>query len=282
MCFKYHTKNFIQETFIKIIFLISLMIKKIDNLILVGTSHVSKESIETVKKVIDEYQPSVIGIELDIDRLKKVLNEDQEEEKKEKFSFSQVRALGLFGYMFAKFGAYLQKKIGNSLGIKPGEDMRSTYLYGKENNIPVSLIDIPIGKTLRDLSRISFFRKVKEFFNLIFKSYKKEYRKNLSVNIKDGKVPPEKTIKAVIGMLKKEAPTFHKILIHNRNIYMSNKLLNLQKYHDGIILGVVGAGHVEGMVSYLEKNSISRTHNEKYEVENHIESKLNLYEQNFL
>ena len=68
------------------------------------------------------------------------------------------------------------------------------------------------------------------------------------------KVPQEKVIRQMIGILKKESPHLHNILIHQRNIYMSKRLLKLCENHNGSILAIVGAGHVDGMEEYLKKH----------------------------
>ena len=90
------------------------------------------------------------------------------------------------------------------------------------------------------------------FFNLIFKSFKKEYRNKLNFDISKG-VPDEKVINIAMNIFKKEVPELYQILIEDRNIYMSKRLLELRKKHSGNIIAVIGAGHVEGMYSIINK-----------------------------
>lgn len=53
------------------------MIKKINiedkEIILVGTAHISKESVILVEKTIEEEQPDFIGVELDNERLHQLI-----------------------------------------------------------------------------------------------------------------------------------------------------------------------------------------------------------------
>lgn len=246
LCYKYIYINLF-------IFLFRLnMIIKIDNIILLGTSHVAKKSAREIQEVIEEYNPEVVGIELDINRLKSLLSSSNEKNSK-KNSYKMLREIGLSGYLFAIIAGYVQQKIGKSLGIQPGIDMKTAYLKARERNTPVSLIDINIKVTLKKMSRLSFFKKMNMFFSLFFKSFKKEYRNKLNFDVKKG-VPDEKTIEFAMKLFKKEVPLLYKILIEDRNIYMSRKLLELKEKHNGYILAVVGAGHLEGMKEYIQKN----------------------------
>jgi len=234
------------------------MIKQIDNIILLGTSHVAKKSAKEIEDTINQFSPEVVGIELDLGRLKSILSENKD--KKKSSSISMIKDLGLGGFLFGMIAGFIQQKIGKSLGIEPGVDMKKAYTFAREKNIPIALIDINIKTTLRKMSKLSFAKKMKMFFSLFFKSFKKEYRNKLNFDIKKG-VPDEKVIKFAMGVFRKEVPDLYKILIEDRNIHMSNRLLKLRENHSGYILAVVGAGHVDGMAEYLEKKIYSNVYN---------------------
>ena len=46
-----------------------MIIKKFENIILVGTSHVAKKSRKDIKNIILKEQPSLVCLELDLQRL---------------------------------------------------------------------------------------------------------------------------------------------------------------------------------------------------------------------
>ena len=48
------------------------MIKEIDNIILLGTSHVAKQSAKEIEEAIEKYNPEVVGIELDFGRFEDI------------------------------------------------------------------------------------------------------------------------------------------------------------------------------------------------------------------
>ena len=130
--------------------------------------------------------------------------------------------------------------------------MKTAYLESRKKKIPVTLIDVPIKITLKKLSKLSFRRKMSMFSSLFLKSFKKEYRNQLSFDVKDG-VPDEKTINQMLKIVEKEVPDMYRILIGDRNKYMVDKIMKLREVHEGPILAVVGAGHLEGMYEILSK-----------------------------
>lgn len=229
------------------------MIEKIENIILLGTSHVAKQSAKEIEEVIEKYNPEVVGIELDIDRLKSLFSEDKKANSKRRRNRALIREVGFSGYIFAMIAGFVQDRVGKSLNIEPGVDMKTAFIKSRDKKIATSLIDINIKLTLRKLSKLSFRRKVSMFSSLFFKSFKKEYRNKLNFDVKKG-VPDDKIIEQMLDIVRVEVPDLYKILIEDRNVYMSKRLLDLREKHDGVILAVVGAGHLKGMKQYLEKN----------------------------
>lgn len=230
------------------------MIQKIGNVILLGTSHVAKQSAIEIENAINNYSPEVVAIELDINRLNAVLGNKSSKNNKKSYKSNLLKEVGLSGYLFAKLAGYIQEKVGKSLGIDPGVDMKTAYLKARENKITTALIDLNIKLTLKKMSHLSFMRKMKMFFNLVFKSFKKEYRHKLNFDPGKG-VPDEKVIQMALEVFEKEVPDLYKILIEDRNKYMVNRILKLQEAHVGNILVVIGAGHLKGMVKELEEKS---------------------------
>jgi pheromone shutdown-related protein TraB len=228
------------------------MLKQIGNIYLLGTSHVSKESVSIIKKTISEIQPEVVAIELDYHRLKSLLSKQQ---KKPSF-FQLVKEYGVFGAGFLTMASSFQKKMGKKLQILPGEDMKTAYECARKESIPTILIDQHIKKTITNLSRISTLSKCSMVFNLLIKSFKKEYRVSIEHSLGKGNVPSEKTLEFIMNIIKKEAPEFYRVIISDRDHYMAHKLLQLQEKHSGPILAVVGAGHLKGMVSILEQTPL--------------------------
>ncbi len=237
------------------------MIKQIDNIYLLGTSHVAKQSANEIKETIELIKPEVVGIELDIDRFKKLMSDGKRHQKPS--MIETVKEIGVSGYVFAQIAGFVQSQIGKSLNIDPGVDMKTAYLEAKANSIPTALIDLHIKKTLKKFSALGFGKKMKMFSNLFIKSFKKEYRESLQFDVKEG-VPDDETIVKMLSIVEKEVPDMYKILIADRNIYMCDRLMKLKEKHEGPILAVVGAGHVEGMLEILKQRLFSATNEFSY------------------
>ena len=77
------------------------MISTIDNVTLIGTAHVSKESANLVKKTVLEVNPEIVAIELDKQRLHSLLEKQKHPNKKQNSSFfdrNLIRQVGMFGF----------------------------------------------------------------------------------------------------------------------------------------------------------------------------------------
>jgi pheromone shutdown protein TraB len=93
---------------------------------------------------------------------------------------------------------------------------------------------------------------------LFFKSFDKRYKQKFRFDIKQG-VPSPEMIEELLELLKKDAPDLYRVLIHDRNVHMGQRLLRLHSQHEGLILAVVGAGHVSGMEKFLKHHLMANT-----------------------
>lgn len=221
------------------------------NLVLIGTSHVSKDSIKTIRDAfIEDF--SVVAIELDKGRLYALLHP---EVQKQRMSFSAIKRVGLKGFIFAMLGRYVQEKIGKSLDVKPGSDMLEAYKQAREKNIDVRLIDEEIEKVLKKISKeMRFSEKLRFIRDLIFSSmFPKKYAKKYNVeNIDLSKVPSDELISKMILAMRKDYPSIYKILVEDRNRIMARRIYGLMNSNYKV-LAVVGAGHEKEIVSLLEE-----------------------------
>src|SRR6056297_1966256 len=114
-------------------------------IVLLGTAHVSRESAEAAKALIEAEQPDSVCVELCPSRYQSIRQEKQWRETdivkviKEKKSF-----LLLANLMLASF----QRRIGDKLGIKPGEEMVRAINAGEAAGAEIILADRDITVTL--------------------------------------------------------------------------------------------------------------------------------------
>ncbi|MBI5065774.1 TraB/GumN family protein [Candidatus Woesearchaeota archaeon] len=220
---------------------------KYKNVILVGTSHIAKESVENVEKVILEEKPDLVCLELDNKRLAALLSK----KKKSKMPLKEIFRIGLKGYLFSVIGSYVQEKLGEKVGITPGSDMLAAFKTAKKNNIRVALIDQDIELTLKKFSKSITWKEKGRFAIDIIKGllFKKQV---LTFDLT--KVPEEELIHKLIEQVKERYPNAHRVLVEERNILMAKEISKFSKTNpDKKIIAVIGAGHEKEMVRLIKK-----------------------------
>jgi pheromone shutdown-related protein TraB len=212
------------------------------NLFIIGSSHISEQSIMQVKDSFKEIVPDFVAIELDERRAASLF------ERKKPNKFLLLKMLGLPGFIFYIVGELIQKNLGKIVKIEPGSEMKTALLLAKENNKSVVFIDRDIQITL---TRFSKFFKVRELIKMVFDLF---FGKKEKVEFDLSKVPPEHIIDMALKEVKIRYPSIYKVLIEERDTYMSHRLYALSKiFSDKKILVVVGAGHVNGILENLVK-----------------------------
>ncbi len=221
---------------------------------IIGTSHISKQSIKEIVDEVKANKPDIMALELDVRRAIALTSKDA----KNKISLKQISQIGLKGFLFAKVGQYFQEKMGQMVGIRPGSEMKKALLLAHKEKIAVALIDQPIEITLRNFSKTLSWKEkfnfVKDFFKGIFQKEKQIKELGLE-NLDLSKVPEEELIEKLLANLHKNYPNIYKSLVSDRNKFMSKALLKLQKDNPSkSILAIVGAGHRKEMVKIIEMN----------------------------
>ena len=116
---------------------------KYKNLVFLGTSHIAKQSMNEVKKYIEEQKPDIVALELDKRRLNALMSKAPR-----KIELRSIRHIGLKGFLFSLFGAWAEKKLGKIVGVAPGSEMKQAIKLAKKNGIKIALIDQDIEVTL--------------------------------------------------------------------------------------------------------------------------------------
>jgi pheromone shutdown-related protein TraB len=213
---------------------------------IVGTSHISKQSIEIIKKTFLEFHPDVIAVELDEGRLYGLLHPNK---NKNIFSLSLIKEIGITGYLFAIIGKFVQKKLGSIVKMDPGADMLFGVNLANNNNLELELIDRDIQITLKRFSKYFTFKEKMRLFGDFFKGiFSKKHR--IIIDIKN--IPEQELINTLIKQVKDSYPGIYKTLIDERNHFMSKKLITLSKKNPTKkYLVIVGAGHKVEMEKLL-------------------------------
>ena len=219
---------------------------KYKNLTIIGTSHISPYSIQQIELYIKEQKPDIIALELDKQRLQALSIK-----KASRPDLGLIKVIGLTGFLFTLIGSYLQKKLGQIVGVIPGSEMLIAIELAKKNNIKVFLIDQNVQITLRKLTKnITKKEKFRFLIDLIKAPFVK--RQDLKFDIR--KVPPQGLIKKIMKEMEIRYPNVYFVLIADRNQIMASKLKKMiEEFHDKKILCIMGAGHLPGIKEVLNK-----------------------------
>jgi len=111
--------------------------KEHSNLKIIGSSHISSQSVDEIKKAFSEFKPDIVGVELDKRRVHALLSEE-----KRGPSFYDIRRIGFKGYLFAVIGSWASKKLGKIVGVEPGTEMKTAVLLAKEKKARIKFINL--------------------------------------------------------------------------------------------------------------------------------------------
>lgn len=219
---------------------------KYKNLSIIGTSHIASQSVEEVEKKIVTEEPDIVALELDKKRLAALLSET-----KSRVTFRDAKRVGVKGWLFSVIGAWVEKKLGDKVGVSPGSDMLSAFKAARKVGARVALIDQDIEVTLKHFSSALSWREKWNFFVDIVKGL--VFRKT-DIGFDLSKVPTQATISRLIKKVKKRYPNIYRVLIVERNDVMASNLANLLlNYPDDKIVAIVGAGHEKDIMKLVKQ-----------------------------
>ena len=183
---------------------------------LVGTSHISENSVKLVKEVIKRVQPDTVSIELDKKRYEKYTNSNQWGNTDIIKIIKEKKLVVLISNIV--YSAY-QKKLANTKGTTQAGELIQAIKSAKEIGANIQLIDRDIQVTFKD--------KLEEYlesdsFDKVFISLSKKY------------------------------PSLYQDMITDRDKYMSTKLKNNSSQVNVV---VVGKAHMKGIKEKLEKRT---------------------------
>ncbi|MDR2102580.1 MAG: TraB/GumN family protein, partial [Treponema sp.] len=223
-----------------------------EEITLIGTAHVSRESIDEVNRVIREKQPGLVCVELDAGRLAAMTEQDNWERLDVAKVFREGKG---FLLMVNLVLAGFQRRLGQELGVKPGEEMKTAINTAEELGIPHALCDREVRTTLRRAwARCGLWSKCKLLAALLSSAFTKE--KLNAEEIENLKKQNE--LERMMGELAEYLPPVKETLIDERDRYLAAKiwasgLAAAGQSGNNRVVAVVGAGHLGGIKTHLEK-----------------------------
>lgn len=216
-------------------------------LTIIGTAHVSAESVKEVKDEIYKQHPDVVAIELDKDRYVRLKQKMAGIEEDQDISVTQIiKENKVMLFFTSSILSYFQSKIGEDVDVEPGAEMVGAIEASEDLGIPIALIDRHISITLqRGINSMSFIEKAKFMVGLLGSAL--GFGDEEEIDIEEMKNP--ENIDELMEMFKDEIPSVYETLVHERDAYLAGKILQIPQDH---VIAVVGAGHKPGIEQYLD------------------------------
>lgn len=212
--------------------------------ILIGTAHVSKQSAEQVKEVIEAEKPDAVCVELDEQRYKSIMdgnswkNTDIFKVIKEKKASLLLMNLAISSF---------QKRMASQLGIQAGQEMIQGIESAKEIGAELVLADRNIQTTFsRIWHQVGLWGKAQLLTQVVASIFSKE-------SITEEELEQMKSQDMINTVLNEFTQSFPKLkvpLIDERDQYLAQKIKSAPGKK---IVAVLGAAHVPGIKEEIKK-----------------------------
>jgi len=209
---------------------------------IVGTAHISRESVTRVREVIEAERPDVVCLELDDRRYAALANPERFEslDLRQVIREQQLATLGL-NLMMAAY----QRRLGFELGVQPGAELLQAARTASQLRIPVALCDRDVRITLRRAwSALSLWRRGLLLATLLAGSFQKPELSEDDLR----ELRREDVLSRLMDELGTAFPGLRQVLIDERDRYLAHRVLASEGRRAVV---VVGAGHAAGLARAL-------------------------------
>lgn len=223
-----------------------------DDIILVGTAHISQKSVDEVTQAIETYHPDVVAIELCNRRYKNLTEKDQWENTP---VTALIKSNNAYFLLAQTFLSSVQRKLGKEHGVKPGSEMIAAIEEAKKHNTPIELVDRDIAITLKrawkQMGIREKFRVLWEFLKAMV-GFDEEELEEIDLE----ELMDQDMISTMLEEFGAIAPSVTTVLIHERDQYIAQKIKQLRNTGKKVV-AVVGAGHLKGIEKHLRNPDFS-------------------------
>jgi len=217
---------------------------KLDRVVFVAVIHTDLESVDNVKRIVQEVRPEVVAVELDKDRYEQIMNPDQQNGIPPKQQETGDTAQDLMQHLAA-----LEKSLGDMTGSNVGDEMLAAIEEGRRIGSKIALVDRPIQATVQAMMMVPL-NELYSLMNLV-PDATKDIQDGGANNFLD-MLKEDGAIEDIIEQFKSEFPGLTEVLIEQRDQYVAKALHFILNDVKGKIVAVLGAGHIQGVKAALE------------------------------
>ena len=219
-----------------------------DSLRLLGTAHISSESVNLVRQQIEEWGPDLVAVELCPSRMAALKKPDSLESEELLKIIKEGRSAMI---LLQSALAAQQRRMGVSSGEKPGAELLAAVNAAEESGVPVEMIDRDVVITLRRAWRkMGMFEKFRIMNALLWEDDDED------VSI-DEVLGDSDLLSSMMQEAREIAPGAGEVLIDERDSFLAGRIQQIRG--KGKILAVIGAGHLSGVEHHLGEPAIETT-----------------------
>ncbi len=220
-------------------------------LTILGTAHVSRVSAEKTQELIQSGEFDVVCIELCQSRFNAITDPNA----LAKMDLFDVIRSGKASMVTASLalGSY-QQRMAEQLGIEPGLEMKTAIKFSNEQNLILELIDREVGTTLKRVyHNVPFWKRLYIISGLFTSVVSRETVSEEEIEkLKSGDL-----LETTFAQFSEDANDLFVPLIDERDQYMAAKIRKVLLQNPGKnLLAIVGAGHMKGMMNYLQDDAM--------------------------
>ena len=212
---------------------------------LVGTAHLSNESVEDVQTTVDLVKPDAIAVELCQGRYQAMTQADNWSKMNIFKVVRQRRAVFLLAQLIM---TSFYRRLGEKLGIQPGAEMLKGVELAEATGAKLVLADRNIEITLKRVwGYLGFWNKVKLFMQLAMGIFsREEIDSDMIENLKK-----QDQLEAVMAEFAGKFPEIKRRLIDERDTYLAQEIRSAP---GKTVVAVIGAGHVPGITEQIQQD----------------------------
>ena len=211
---------------------------------LIGTAHISSQSVNLVKDQIEAWGPDVVAVELCLSRLSSLLEPVAMVSDDLLKIIVEGRSLMI---LLQSALAAQQRKMGFESGEVPGAELLAAVTAAENSGVPVELIDRDVVITLRRAwSKMGIFEKWRVLNALLWE----EDEEDVAI---DEILGDSDLLSSMMEEARSVAPRAGEVLIDERDAFLAGRIQQIRG--KGKVLAVIGAGHLSGVEENLGRPS---------------------------
>jgi pheromone shutdown-related protein TraB len=211
------------------------------DVILIGTAHVSRDSVQLVEEVIDAEKPDTVCVELCASRYQALRQKDRWREMDIVKVIRDKKAFLLLSNLLL---ASFQKRIAKKMDVMPGAEMLKAVEKAEAIDAQVWLADRDIRATLsRAWHTLGWWSRLKLLCQLLVSMGEAE---NITAEEVE-RMKQQDVLEALLAEVGRSMPMLKTILIDERDRYLAAKIREAPGQK---IVAVVGAGHLPGIKAH--------------------------------